>query len=182
MESKEKVHKTVYVVFVSLLLDLLAFTMILPLLPSLLDHYKEHDSTGLYTWLSRQIYFFQELVGAPSKFNSVLFGGILGSMFSFLQFVASPIIGGISDIVGRKIVMIVCMVCILHIVLSQSIIVNIFQVGISFSYVLWALSNNLVLFILARIIGGISKGNVSISMAIITDVSTINTRGKGMVS
>lgn len=162
MESKEKVHKTVYVVFVSLLLDLLAFTMILPLLPSLLDHYKEHDSTGLYTWLSRQIYFFQELVGAPSKFNSVLFGGILGSMFSFLQFVASPIIGGISDIVGRKIVMIVCMV------------------GISFSYVLWALSNNLVLFILARIIGGISKGNVSISMAIITDVSTINTRGKGM--
>lgn len=118
-ESKEKVHKTVYVVFISLLLDLLAFTMILPLLPSLLDHYKEHDSTGLYTWLSRQIYFFQELVGAPSKFNSVLFGGVLGSMFSFLQFVASPIIGGISDIVGRKIVMIVCMVCTLHIVLAE---------------------------------------------------------------
>ncbi|ENN81197.1 hypothetical protein YQE_02387, partial [Dendroctonus ponderosae] len=161
-EVKEKVHGTFYVVFISLLLDLLAFTMILPLLPSLLDHYRENDTTGLYSWLSRQVYFFQKMVGAPDKFNSVLFGGFLGSMFSFLQFVTSPIIGGISDVVGRKIVMLVCMV------------------GISFSYVLWALSNNLVLFILARILGGISKGNVSISMAIITDVSTINTRGKGM--
>ncbi|KAH1029674.1 hypothetical protein HUJ05_002865 [Dendroctonus ponderosae] len=150
-EVKEKVHGTFYVVFISLLLDLLAFTMILPLLPSLLDHYRENDTTGLYSWLSRQVYFFQKMVGAPDKFNSVLFGGFLGSMFSFLQFVTSPIIGGISDVVGRKIVMLVCMV------------------GISLSYVLWALSNNLVLFILARILGGISKGNVSISMAIITD-------------
>lgn len=108
--GKEKVDKTIYVVFVSLLLDLLAFTMILPLLPSLLDHYKEHDITGLYSWLSRKIFFFQKLVGAPEKFNSVLFGGFLGSMFSFLQFVASPIVGGVSDVVGRKAVMIVCLV------------------------------------------------------------------------
>ncbi|CAG9759617.1 unnamed protein product [Ceutorhynchus assimilis] len=161
-QSNEKVHKTVYVVFASLLLDLLAFTMILPLLPSLLDYYKDHDSSGLYSWLSDQVYYFQKVVGAPDKFNSVLFGGFLGSLFSFLQFVTSPIIGGISDVVGRKPVMITCLI------------------GIALSYILWALSNNLLLFILARIIGGISKGNVSISMAIITDVSTINTRGKGM--
>ncbi|XP_066155529.1 major facilitator superfamily domain-containing protein 10 [Euwallacea fornicatus] len=161
-KNEQKVHPTVFVVFISLLLDLLAFTMILPLLPSLLDHYKENDTMGLYAWLSNQIYFFQKLVGAPEKFNSILFGGFLGSMFSFLQFVTSPIIGGISDVVGRKTVNITCLL------------------GISISYILWALSNNLLLFILARFIGGISKGNVSISMAIITDVSTIYTRGKGM--
>lgn len=111
MKSKtEKVHSTVYVVFISLLLDLLAFTIILPLLPSLLEHYKKNDSTGLYSWLSSRIQYFQEIVGAPEKFNNVLFGGFLGSMFSFLQFVASPIVGGISDVVGRRTVMITCLV------------------------------------------------------------------------
>lgn len=160
--KEEKVHKTVYIVFTSLLIDLLAFTIILPLLPSLLEHYRQNDNTGLYSWLSEKVQYFQKAVGAPEKFNSVLFGGFLGSMFSFLQFVASPIVGGISDVVGRKSVMIVCLV------------------GISISYILWALSSNLVLFIIARFIGGLSKGNVSLSMAIIADVSTMKTRGKGM--
>nr|CAI5842047.1 unnamed protein product [Callosobruchus analis] len=136
--------------------------MILPLLPSLLEHYKINDSTGLYNWLSNQIFYFQQLVGAPDKYNSVLFGGFLGSMYSFLQFIAAPIVGSISDVVGRKTVMIICLL------------------GISFSYVLWALSSNLAIFILARFFGGISKGNVSLSMAIITDVSSSQTRGKGM--
>lgn len=103
-------HKTVYVVFFSLLLDLLAFTMILPLLPSLLDYYRQHDTQGLYHRLSQSIQFFQETVGAPEKYNSVLFGGFLGSMFSFLQFVASPIVGAFSDVYGRKRVMMICMV------------------------------------------------------------------------
>ena len=45
---------------------------------------------------------FREMVGAPSQFNTVLFGGFLGSIFSFLQFLASPVIGGLSDRFGRK--------------------------------------------------------------------------------
>ena len=102
--------RTVYIVFISLLLDLLAFTMILPLLPSLLEHYRTNDIYGLYAWLSKQILYFQTLVGAPEKFNTVLFGGFLGSMFSFLQFIASPIVGGLSDVIGRKTVMITCLV------------------------------------------------------------------------
>ncbi|CAH1153634.1 unnamed protein product [Phaedon cochleariae] len=158
----EKVHFTVYVVFISLLLDLLAFTMILPLLPTLMDHYRKNDSIGLYDWLSSQIRSFQIIVGAPEKYNSVLLGGCLGSMYSFLQFIAAPIVGGISDVIGRKKVMIGCLV------------------GISLSYICWALSSNLLIFIFARFLGGISKGNVSLSMAIITDVSSIKTRGKGM--
>lgn len=158
----EKINPIIYIVFVSLLLDLLAFTMILPLLPSLLEYYKNNDNIGLYEWLSVKVRYFQEFVGAPEKFNSVLFGGFLGSMFSFLQFIASPIVGGISDVIGRKNVMITCLF------------------GIMLSYVLWALSTNFAIFILARFLGGISKGNVSLSMAIITDVSTMKTRGIGM--
>lgn len=158
-----RTHPTVYIVFVSLLLDLLAFTMILPLLPSLLDHYSLNDSPkGLYPWLLRKVQYFQELVGAPDRFNSVLFGGFLGSMFSFLQFVASPLVGGLSDVYGRKPVMLICLI------------------GIASSYVLWALSKSFALFVLARIVGGISKGNVSLSMAVIADVSSLATRGRGM--
>ena len=109
-EAPSKTHKSVYIVFVSLLFDLLAFTMILPLLPSLLEHYKHHDDSGLYGRLSTAIQYFQNLVGAPEKYNSVLFGGVLGSMFSFLQFLASPIVGGLSDCYGRKPVLLVCLV------------------------------------------------------------------------
>jgi hypothetical protein len=40
---------------------------------------------------------FRSWVGAPAEVNTVLFGGFLGSIFSFLQFLASPVIGGLSD-------------------------------------------------------------------------------------
>lgn len=111
--ESSRTHKSVYIIFISLILDLLAFTMILPLLPSLLDHYMKHDDSGLYNLLSRGVQYFQELVGVPDKYNSVLFGGVIGSMFSFLQFLASPIVGGLSDCYGRKPVLIVCLVSVL---------------------------------------------------------------------
>ncbi|KXJ71981.1 hypothetical protein RP20_CCG019192 [Aedes albopictus] len=157
-----RTHPTAYLIFGSLLLDLLAFTMILPLLPSMLEYYKQNDVGGLYGYLSDSISSFQEWVGAPKRFNSVLFGGALGSMFSLLQFIVSPIAGGLSDIYGRKPVMIVC------------------AVGIAASYGLWAYSHNFLLFVLARFVGGLSKGNISICMAVITDVSNQQNRGKAM--
>lgn len=158
-----KTHPTVYIVFFSLLLDLLAFTMILPLLPSLLEHYRVNDKVGLYTTLSNSVVkSFRELVGAPERYTSVLFGGFLGSMFSFLQFIISPIAGGLSDYYGRKPILLLSLL------------------GIMSSYGLWAVSGNFGLFVLARFIGGLSKGNISLSMAIITDVSNKSNRGKGM--
>lgn len=166
-KSKDKVmsnktHPTVYIVFFSLLLDLLAFTMILPLLPSLLEHYRVNDKDGLYTTLSNSISYFTKLVGAPEKYNSVLFGGFLGSMFSLLQFLISPLAGGLSDYYGRKPVLLVTLF------------------GIIGSYGLWAMSSNFGIFVLARFVGGLSKGNISLSMAVITDVSNKENRGKGM--
>ena len=50
------------------------------------------------------------------------------------------------------------------------------------SYVLWAVSYSFPIFILARIVGGISKGNVSLSAAIVTDITTPSQRSKGIVS
>ncbi|XP_031617918.1 major facilitator superfamily domain-containing protein 10 [Contarinia nasturtii] len=161
-EVNDKTHSGVYHIFFSLLLDLLAFTIILPLLPTILERYRHDDSSGLYIRLSSQIRYFQEMVGAPDKYSSVLFGGFLGSMFSFLQFVVSPIMGALSDCYGRKPILLISLI------------------GISFSYVLWALSSNFFLFVLARFVGGLSKGNIALSMAIITDVSDVKNRGKAM--
>ena len=47
-------HKMISIVFLSLLVDLLAFTMILPLLPSLLDYYAQHDKVTISSLLLRQ--------------------------------------------------------------------------------------------------------------------------------
>lgn len=50
------------------------------------------------------------------------------------------------------------------------------------SYTLWALSYNFGLFVVARILAGVSKGNVSLSTAIVTDVTSVEKRSRGMVS
>ena len=156
--------KMTSVVFIGLLMDLLAFTLILPLFPSLLDHYKKHDGPdGLFHFLDNKVRSFGLWIGVPEgQFNSVLFGGLLGSLFSFLQFVASPMIGGLSDFFGRRPMLLIS------------------TTGVAFSYALWVNASSFGLFVLARIIGGLSKGNVSLATAIITDVSTPKTRQKGM--
>ncbi|CAG4983230.1 unnamed protein product [Colias eurytheme] len=165
-EKVEKTYnnKTIGLIFVSLLLDLLAFTMILPLLPSLLDYYnkEEGNKATLYSSLLKAVQSFQKLTGAPERFASVLFGGALGSMYSFLQFLTSPIVGSLSDAYGRKPLLLICLI------------------GIALSHGLWRYASSFSLFVLARFIGGLSKANVSLSMAIVTDVSNEKTRARGM--
>lgn len=56
-----------------------------------------------------------------------------------------------------------------------------FQVGITISHALWSCASTFSVFVLARFIGGLSKANVSLSMAIVTDASNEKTRARGMV-
>ncbi|KAM3961051.1 major facilitator superfamily domain-containing protein rtet [Aphomia sociella] len=157
-------RRTISLVFISLLLDLLAFTMILPLLPSLLDYYNKEEGKGnnLYANLLQAVQIFQKFTGAPDQFISVLFGGMLGSMYSFLQFLTSPIVGSLSDAYGRKPMLLICLI------------------GITISHGLWGYAKSFSIFVLARFIGGLSKANVSLSMAIVTDASNEKTRARGM--
>ncbi|RVE42128.1 hypothetical protein evm_013240 [Chilo suppressalis] len=83
-------------------------------------------------------------------------------MYSFLQFLTSPIIGSLSDAYGRKPLLLFCLI------------------GIAISHALWSYASTFSLFVLARFIGGLSKANVSLSMAIVTDASSEKTRAKGM--
>ncbi|XP_053757733.1 major facilitator superfamily domain-containing protein 10 isoform X5 [Panthera pardus] len=98
--------RVITVVFLGLLLDLLAFTLLLPLLPALLEsHGRAHDP--LYGSWQRGVDWFATAIRMPAekRYNSVLFGGLIGSVFSFLQFLLAPVTGAVSDCLGRRPVM-----------------------------------------------------------------------------
>ena len=58
----------------------------------------------MLSWCLTQIQLFKETTGGGTnpKWDLVLLGGALGSLYSFLQFVASPFIGACSDRYGRR--------------------------------------------------------------------------------
>uniref|UniRef100_A0A8C0RXY0 Major facilitator superfamily (MFS) profile domain-containing protein n=1 Tax=Canis lupus familiaris TaxID=9615 RepID=A0A8C0RXY0_CANLF len=155
--------RVITVVFLGLLLDLLAFTLLLPLLPGLLEsHSRAHDP--LYGSWQRGVDWFAAAIRMPAekRYNSVLFGGLIGSVFSFLQFLLAPLTGAVSDCLGRRPTMLLSLT------------------GLVMSYAVWATSRSFAAFLASRVIGGISKGNVSLSTAIIADLSSPSARSRGM--
>ncbi|XP_035846818.1 major facilitator superfamily domain-containing protein 10 isoform X2 [Sander lucioperca] len=155
--------KVINIVFITLLLDLLGFTLILPLLPSILDHYAQ-TGDGVYQSLQSVVDWFREAVGIPmeKKYNSVLFGGLIGSLFSLLQFLSSPVTGALSDHYGRRPLLILT------------------TLGLMSSYAVWAVSQSFSMFLLFRVIGGICKGNVSLCTAVMADLPCPKARNRGM--
>ena len=60
--DKEDPNRMTLVVFIGLLIDLLAFTLILPLFPSLLDHYRKNDGPdGLYQFLDSKVLYVKSI-------------------------------------------------------------------------------------------------------------------------
>ncbi|PKK75040.1 MFS general substrate transporter [Rhizophagus irregularis] len=165
--SPKVASKTVRVVFIALLLDILAFTIILPLFPRLLQEYRvreQGDENTLLSLFLKQIQIFKEIIGGGTnpKWDLVLLGGALGSLYSFLQFAASPFIGAFSDRFGRRKTLLVTMI------------------GNIISTFLWLFARSFGWFVLARIVGGLSEGNVQLSIAIVSDVTTQKTRSRGL--
>ncbi|ORY67397.1 major facilitator superfamily domain-containing protein [Pseudomassariella vexata] len=157
------------VIFVSLLLDLISFTFILPLFPNLLEFYRnsEVSSESQSTILARILGYLNAYKSAfakpiDSRYDIVLLGGALGSLFSLLQAVASPIIGHLSDRHGRRTALLASMA------------------GNILSVLLWVIAVDFRTFLASRIVGGLSEGNVQLATAIATDISDENNRGSTM--
>lgn len=88
--------------------------------------------------------------------------GLLTAAYSLFQFISAPILGRLSDKYGRKKLLVIS------------------QLGTFLGFVLLGLANSLPLLFLARIIDGITGGNLSIAQAYIADSTDKQNRAKGM--
>lgn len=150
------------VIFLTLYIDLIGFSIGFPLGPDLLAHYlKLEEHSGTLGWLVAQTNAVASALGIAS-YAPVLFGGVVASVFSILQFVFAPFWGSLSDRRGRRGVLLFTVA------------------GTAVSYLVWVLSGSFWLFLLSRIVGGAFSGNLSVATAAVADVTSRDERAKAM--
>jgi DHA1 family tetracycline resistance protein-like MFS transporter len=99
--------------------------------------------------------FYAETFGA-----SPLVIGLLFASFSFSQLIAAPILGHWSDKWGRRPILIFSLL------------------GTVVSFVMLAVAKSLLLLFIARIVDGLSGGNITTARAYIGDIATADNRAK----
>src|SRR5579862_8484255 len=99
--------------------------------------------------------FYAETFGA-----SPLVIGLLFAIFSVCQLVAAPVLGDLSDRYGRRPVLILSLA------------------GTVVSFVMMALATSLTILFLARIVDGLSGGNISTARAYVADVTEPKDRAR----
>ncbi len=119
-------------IFLIVVVDVLGLTIMFPLLP----FYAEHFGAG------------------PAVV------GLLVSTYALCQLIAGPMLGQISDHVGRKPVLLVS------------------QMGTFAGFLVLAWAPNLLVVFLARVIDGLTAGNLSIAQAYIADVTAPKERAR----
>ena len=122
------------IIFVTVFIDLVGFGIVIPVLP-----------------------LYAERFGA----SPVVIGMLLG-VYSLMQFVFAPILGKLSDRVGRRPVLLLSIL------------------GTSVGFFLMGWVRTLWLLFVARIIDGITGGNISTASAYIADVTPAEGRSRGM--
>ena len=151
------------VIFLTLYIDLIGFSIIFPLGPDLLRHYLAVDGqSGLLGGLLESITSVARALGNETHLPEVLFGGVISSLFSLLQFVFAPFWGSLSDRRGRRPVLVWTVA------------------GTAASYLLWMVSGSFWLFLAARLLAGAFGGNLSVATAAVADVTTRAERSKAM--
>ncbi len=86
--------------------------------------------------------------------------GILTTVFGLMQFICMPILGAVSDKVGRRPVLLFSMI------------------GMCLNFLATALAPNLAALFIGRVIGGISSASMSVASAYASDISTPENRAK----
>jgi DHA1 family tetracycline resistance protein-like MFS transporter len=129
-------------IFITLLIDVIGFGIIIPVLPELI----------------------MELTGGSLSDASV-YGGWMLFAYAAMQFIFSPVFGGLSDKYGRRPVL----------------LISLFGFGID--YILLAFAPNIAWLFIGRIIAGITGASFTTASAYIADVSTPENRAQnfGMI-
>ena len=120
------------VIFLTIFVNLVGFGIIIPLLP-----------------------FYAQTFGA-----SPLVIGLLFASFSVSQLVAAPILGALSDRLGRRPILLFSLL------------------GTVVSFVMLAVAHSLAALFAARIVDGLSGGNITTARAYIADITTEENRAK----
>ncbi len=108
--------------------------------------------------------------------------GILGAMYPFFQFIGAPILGSLSDRIGRKKVLVLSqagtfvawMLFLLAFALPKTQLWS-QNTEVTGSYIM---TLPLVIIFIARIFDGFTGGNVSVANAYLSDISTDEDRNK----
>jgi len=126
--------KALIVLFSIVATELIGFGLIIPVLPQIASKY---DISGLQL-------------------------GFLLAAYSVAQFFAAPLLGRISDRIGRKKVLVAS------------------QIGTVFAYIILAGARSFSVFLIARLLDGFTGGNIATARAYVADVTTDENRPKGM--
>lgn len=124
-------------IFITIVLDVLGGSMVIPVLPQLVTSLMQGDISS-----SAQYY------------------GYFIALFSAMQFLFAPALGGLSDQYGRRPVL----------------LLSLFSAAIN--YVLMALAPTLTLLFLGRAIAGLSSANITAANAYIADISPPEQRAR----
>ncbi len=135
-ESKKFFTTPLIIIFVTIFIDLIGFGMVIPILPF-------YASSELFRATPLEI-------------------GMLFSIYSWMQFFFSPILGRLSDKYGRRPILFISLL------------------GSAVGYFVIGFASTLFMVFLGRIIGGVTGGNISTAQAYIADVTTKENRAKGM--
>lgn len=131
--TEVRMRRPLLVIFLTIVVNLIGFGIVIPLLP-----------------------IYAERLGASPAMIGVIFAS-----YSLTQLVSSPLLGAISDRIGRR----------------PALLFSI--AGTVVGFVVFALGGNPWVLLLGRIIDGISGGNASIARAYITDIMKPEERAKG---
>jgi MFS transporter, DHA1 family, tetracycline resistance protein len=138
----QKRNPGIFFIFITLVIDVLGIGIIIPILPSLLKEFAHGD------------------ISLASRYS-----GLLMASYAVMQFIFSPIMGGLSDKFGRRPVLLFSLF------------------GFGLDYILLGFAPNLAWLFIGRIIAGITGASFTTASAYIADVSKPEDRAKnfGMV-
>src|SRR5207244_3011085 len=126
------VTRPLLIIFLTILVNLIGFGIIIPLLP-----------------------FYAETFGA-----SPLVIGLLFAVFSVCQLAAAPALGDLSDRYGRRPVLVFSLA------------------GTVVSFVMLAVAHSIAMLFAARIVDGLSGGNISTARAYVADITEPKDRAR----
>ena len=142
-----KSRSPLVIIFITIFIDLVGFGIVIPVLPLYAERYGASETTV----------------------------GILLAIYSAMQFVFAPILGKLSDRVGRRPVLLASLIG-----TSIGFLIMGLAPKMPVGFALLGMAPTLVWLFIARIIDGISGGNISTAQAYIADVTSAEERSKGM--